>query len=218
MNHMKLIIENKAAKNLIVSNEALIKETVEAHLPEIINGNIQLCTRSIGEFTVEDDLMGTSESIQNFVAYDIMQFLEAVTEITADKNLTLEQKRSCFNAMYLSEAAKEIEADAPGVFDKFWSFLQGLVDKVKPNQELLDETFKRIEAAGAQVSGGKDSFIAMIKGNNSGEFRSIWDQMTPDGRYALIVMIAGGTVAATVVGMGAVKAAKAISKWWKDRK
>jgi hypothetical protein len=92
MQYLKNVMESEGVQTLVNENDKLINDTIDSTISSIIEANINIAKDNLDSFVVEGDLLDTYEDISIWANEDLQEYMETVSMILSDKELTQEQK------------------------------------------------------------------------------------------------------------------------------
>nr|MBC8427553.1 hypothetical protein [Pseudomonadota bacterium] len=92
MQYLKSVMEAKGVQTLVNENDAIINNLVNQTITDITTENITIVRDNLEQFIVEGDLLETYEDISTWASEDVQYYMEAISEVLADQELTQEQK------------------------------------------------------------------------------------------------------------------------------
>jgi hypothetical protein len=88
------VMSNGNVQKLVTTNEELINTVIEKYSSIIIRENIEI-VKSSHIILESTDLDEIHNNISNFMTNDLTEFLETVSLVVSDQDLTLDEKKDC---------------------------------------------------------------------------------------------------------------------------
>jgi hypothetical protein len=98
MQYLKNVMESEGVQTLVNEHDELINVTINNTIKSIVDENINIAKINLDSFVTEGDLLETYEDISTWASNDVQEYLEAVSEVLSDNELTQEDKLEILEA------------------------------------------------------------------------------------------------------------------------
>jgi hypothetical protein len=199
MYYVKNVVTQESVQDLILSNEELVNNIITNYVPVSNIHNGLFVNENLGSFT-DEDVLTTYENIADFAEQDMVQFIEAISGIMGDQELTEEAKIECL-AYVLSDEDEELSEEA---------FYDGAVAGAKKMGTAVADKYASVTGGQTSAMKAASSKAAALKkaaaAKKAAYAKTFSGKAAAAGTKAKAALVAGKGAAvkgATVLGKGA---------------